>query len=76
MILYATVTSVADPKLKFRIRLWIRIRPAVSFESDPDSNPDSNPGFGSGSESWIRIHIRNWPKLLLFFSFTQPHLQT
>ncbi len=29
-------------------------------------NPDLNPGCGSGSESWIRIRIRNWLKLPLF----------
>ncbi len=29
-----------------------------------DSDP--NFGFGSESESWIRIRIRNWPKLPLF----------
>jgi hypothetical protein len=48
------MSSVADPKLKFRIRFRIRIRPAVSFES------------GSGFEAWIWIRIRNWPKLPLF----------
>ncbi len=53
---YSRLCSVADPKLKFRIR----IEPAVSFES----------GFASRvwirSESWIRIRIRNWPKLPRF----------
>jgi hypothetical protein len=43
---YFRLCSVADPKLKFRIR----IRPAVL-------NPDSHPGCGSGSESWIWIRI-------------------
>jgi len=51
-------SSVADPKQKFQIRFRIRIQPGARF------------GSGSGLESafesriWIRILMRNWPKLL------------
>jgi hypothetical protein len=43
--------NVADPRQKFRIRF--RIRSEVNIGS----------GFEYGSESWIRIQVRNWPKL-------------
>ncbi len=54
-------TSVADPKLKFRILFRIRIRPEVSF--------GSGSGFGSGSRSETG-QIFFYTKI-----FTQPHLQ-
>jgi hypothetical protein len=43
---------------------------------NPDTNPESNPGFEARIESWIRIQIRNWQKLLFFSTkiFNQPHL--
>jgi hypothetical protein len=44
------IASVADPKLLFRIRYRIRIRPLVSF--------GFGSGFESGFESWIRIRIQ------------------
>jgi hypothetical protein len=48
------------------LQLVLNPDPDSNPDPNPDSNPDSNPGFGSGSESWIRIRIRNWPKLPLF----------
>ncbi len=49
---------MADPKLLFRIRCRIRIRPLVSF----GFGSGFGSGFESGFESWIRIRMRNRPK--------------
>ncbi len=56
--------SVADPKLLFRIRYRIQIRPLVSF--------GFGSGFGSwfesGFESWIRIRIQDYVWQICFGS--------
>ncbi len=79
--------SVADPKQKFRIRFWIRIRPKVSFGFGSGFESGSKSGFESGFGSQIRTRIRildsdldqKLAKTSVFFCskiFTQPHLRS
>ncbi len=51
-------SSVADPKLLFRIRYRIRIRPLVSFGFGSGFESGFESEFESGFESWIRIRIQ------------------
>jgi hypothetical protein len=69
---HACAEKVADPTQKFCIWFRTRIRPEVSLGSGSGSKSKS--GFESGTESWIRIQIRNWTKLPSLSSV--PWLQT